>query len=79
MEFRTLFRAYVEAESRKSDCARARGGGQRGIAVHADNLAVEWQRYDRLARRIVARVEGYRVCPLCAATHHYPNCPRRSK
>ena len=77
MEFKTLFRAYRLSEKRKR-WASISYNGTYGIAVSDKPSARKWQRYDRLSRRIEARVEGERVCPVCVAPNnsHYSSCPK---
>lgn len=77
MKVATLFSAYQRVESRKDNLARRRGQ-LFGIAVGEDELAREWQRWDRLTRRIEARIYGVAVCPICTASDgmHYSTCPR---
>ena len=76
MEFRTLFRAYKRANSHKLRAAQKRGGTF-GIACGTSETSKTWQRYDRLTRRINARIEGEEICPICVAWRgsHYSTCP----
>ena len=57
----TLFRAYQVAEYWCKHYERQRGTNQ-GIAVHQDNCALIWQRYNRMAHkfedRLVKRLEA---------------------
>lgn len=74
MKVQTLFRAYRLAVRQQEYAVQARGRvfgrGSFGIACGEDEQSIRWQRYERLARRITARIEGYEVCPSCA----YPRC-----
>lgn len=80
MQFKTLFRAYQMAESEKNRAVERRGGSF-GIAVKKDPDALHYQKYDKLTRRIEARIEGVQVCPLCVAPYdqHYSFCRRFKK
>lgn len=76
MNIKTLFSAYKKSEMNKSYASKSRKNGDYAIAVSSDGQAKEWQRYDRLSRRIDARINGDEVCPLCAASkgNHYSYC-----
>ena len=71
MKIQTLFKAYQGAEFQKRNAADIRGklfgNGTFGIACADDKQARIWQRYDRLSRRIEARIMGEKVCPICVA------------
>jgi len=53
----TYFRAYRQCQSRIA-VIESRRGTDRGIAVHSDDLALRWQRYGRLKRKLVAKLEA---------------------
>ena len=53
----TLFNIYERAESFKAMALANRGSNQ-GIAVHSDYWALTWQRYDRLAFKLVQRIRA---------------------
>ncbi len=80
MKIQTLFKAYKGAESYKNRAAEIRskpfGNGTFGIACADDKQARIWQRYDRLSRRIEARIMGEKVCPICVAPNdkHFSKC-----
>ena len=84
MNLQTIFKAYQMAEMHKARAVERRGifGNNRfGIACNNDLFALRWQRYDRLSRRIEARINGEKVCPICIAggEKHYWACPRYEK
>ena len=78
MEFRTLFRAYRQAEEEKQ-MAIERRGTRLGIAVDNCENSKIYQRYDRLTRRIIMRFEGVKICSLCTAPKgdHFSTCLRK--
>lgn len=80
MKIQTLFKVYQGAERHKSRAAEIRGklfgNGTFGIACADDRQAKIWQRYDRLSRRIEARIMGEKVCLICVAPNgkHFSKC-----
>ena len=84
MKIQTLFKAYQGAEFNKRYAAEMRGAifgnGTFGIASADDRQARIWQRYDRLSRRIEARIMGEKICPICTAPndYHYTNCRHKA-
>lgn len=57
MKAKTLFETYEMAMNRRDSAACRRVDGEYGIAVDDDADAIEWQRYDRLIRKIWARLQ----------------------
>lgn len=53
----TYFNAYRRCVSRMSGIESRRGPGW-GIAVNSDDLALRWQRYDRLKWKLVVKLEA---------------------
>jgi hypothetical protein len=75
----TLFSAYRQCRTAMESLAVARGSRQ-GIAVHDDNRAIQWQRYERLARKIERRLLPSKIkiknCPICGYHSCSSRCPR---
>ena len=54
----TYFCAYRRCRDLKSALENARDRGPVGIAVGKDHLALRWQRYERLMRKLEQKLEA---------------------
>lgn len=75
MNSTTLFNAYRTARDEMLRAANNRGSTF-GILASQDRNALQYQRYDRLARCIEYRFNGEAYCPNCAGRggSHYSSC-----
>jgi len=53
----TLFLAFEKATKQREYMVEIRGNRQ-GIAIHKDEIALRWQRYDRLIYKLRYRLLG---------------------
>lgn len=76
--FNVMFCLYENARNQMETAATCRGSTF-GIAMGNDEHALDWQKYNKRARRVKARIHNEKVCPQCAYNHnaHYRTCPER--
>ena len=81
MDTLTLFDAYKKAASHKRRASDNRRSIQ-GIACNSDHFALQWQRWDRLVRKLnvkipdaLGRERRWDVCAMCG--WHQPGCACR--
>jgi len=58
MKAKTLFSAYQQAVTWRDWASDCRDKGDSGVLVDNDAEAIKWRRYDRLARKIWARLQN---------------------
>lgn len=77
MNNKTLFEVYHKTRDEMEHVIAYRPNQNFGVMVELDSYAKSYRRYERLSRKIYARLMGKKFCPICGnlreVKHHDSN------